>query len=75
MGEADAAGLGLGTMRLGAEEAKAFSTGLPLFRLAPFAALTGSAPVSVFDGNGALLGIVVKSGSAWRYAFVLGAAD
>jgi tRNA pseudouridine55 synthase len=70
--EADAASLGLGLARLGAEEARAFSYGLPIFRLASFSALEAPSPLAVFDEAGECLGIVARSGGAWKYACVLG---
>lgn len=73
--KADAAGLGLGVVDLRAEETRAFSTGLPLFRLETFASLESTVPVAVFGLDGAPLGIVARSGTAWKYAFVLGSAE
>jgi len=64
--------LGLGIVSLGAEESRAFSYGLPIFRLESFASLEGSAPTAAFDPEGDLLGIVIRYGSAWKYAFVIG---
>jgi len=69
---ADTAGLGLGMLRIEGDEAKAFRNGLPLFRLATFSSLEGKSPTVVFDADDSLLGIIVRAGAAWRYAFVLG---
>lgn len=68
-------GLGLGVQRLGHDESKAFSNGLPLFRLETFAALEGVSPVAVFGPDDSPLGIVTRSGAAWKYAFVLGSGE
>jgi len=69
-----ASALGLGVLSLGPEDARAFSTGLPLYRLSAFSSLAAlTAPsVAAFDQEGALLGIAARDGSGWRYAFVLG---
>lgn len=67
-----ATGLGLGVVQLERDETKAFSNGLPLFRLDTFADLESSVPVAVFGPESLPLGIVSRSGSSWKYAFVLG---
>jgi len=67
-----ATGLGLGIVQLERDETKAFSNGLPLFRLDTFADLESSVPVAVFGPESLPLGIVSRSGSSWKYAFVLG---
>lgn len=67
-----AAGLNLGVVRLEPIEAKAFSNGLPLFRLDTFSSLESPVPVAVFGPENLPLGIVNRSGSAWKYACVLG---
>ena len=69
---ADAAGLGLGLLRIEGDEANAFRNGLPLFRLATFGSLEAKSPTVVFDADDSPLGIVARDGTAWRYAFVLG---
>jgi len=70
----DATGLGLASMSIGPEEERAFLNGLPLFRLASFSSLGGDGPFAVFSSSGSPLGIVARSGTAWRYAVVLGGA-
>jgi len=70
--ERDATGLGLGVLALDKDEAKAFANGLPLFRLASFSALELPSPVAVFDAGKAPLGVVSRSETGWKYAFVLG---
>ncbi|HRW23229.1 MAG TPA: tRNA pseudouridine(55) synthase TruB [Spirochaetia bacterium] len=72
LAEADARGLGLGVVGLPGDEARAFSNGLPLFRLSTFSGLDGEGPVAAFDEAGTPLGIVSRVGGAWRYSFVLG---
>jgi tRNA pseudouridine55 synthase len=67
-----ATGLGLGIVSLERDEAKAFSNGLPLFRLDTFASLESTVPVAVFGPEGIPLGIVFRTGAVWKYAFVLG---
>ncbi|PKL25391.1 MAG: tRNA pseudouridine(55) synthase TruB [Spirochaetae bacterium HGW-Spirochaetae-3] len=70
--EKDAEGLGLSVHTLDTDESRAFSNGLPLFRLASFASLDRPSPVAVFGAGRVPLGIVTRAGSAWKYAFVLG---
>lgn len=67
-----ATGLGLGVVQLEHEESKAFSNGLPLFRLHTFNVLDSHVPVVVFGPEGSPLGIVSRTGSNWKYAFVMG---
>lgn len=77
LSESDAQGLGLRVVRLPGDEVRAFSNGLPLFRLATFAGLGGNGPIAAFDEAERLLGVVFRSdgsrsSGAWRYSFVLG---
>jgi tRNA pseudouridine55 synthase len=68
----DALGLGIVVHRIDGASSRAFQNGLPLFRLDAFSALDYDKPVAVFDPDESFLGIIVKSGTNWRYAFVLG---
>ena len=70
-----AKGLGLGVLRLKQDESRAFSNGLPLFRLETFTTLDGASPVAVFGPEDLPLGIVSRSGTAWKYACVLGSDE
>jgi tRNA pseudouridine55 synthase len=72
---AAATGLGLGILRLESGQTKAFSNGLPLFRLASFEGLETPSPLAVFGESDNLLGIVSHTDTGWSYDFVLGAAD
>ncbi len=67
-----ATGLGLGVIQLEHEESKAFSNGLPLFRLQTFNALESLVPVAVFGPDSSPLGVVSRMGTDWKYAFVMG---
>jgi len=67
-----ATGLGLGIVQLEPEESKAFTNGLPLFRLHTFNALDSLVPVAVFGPEGLPLGVVTRIGTEWKYAFVMG---
>lgn len=72
--ESLARGLGLATVRLGAEAARNFARGMPLYKIEEFkAAAKAAAPaqLAAFGPGGGLLGIARRDGGAWRYAFVL----
>lgn len=69
---ANARGLGLDVMRLEGDAVEAFLNGLPLSRLTFSSALCGETPHAVFNKEDRLLGILIRSGEAWKYAFVLG---
>jgi len=71
----DAQGLGLVIHVLDTPSSKAFCNGLPLFRLGAVSMLDTDKPVAVFGPAESFLGIIARTGTSWRYSFVLGSPD
>ncbi|MBN1518732.1 MAG: tRNA pseudouridine(55) synthase TruB [Spirochaetales bacterium] len=67
---ADAIGLGLAVVTLDAEQARAFTGGLPLYRLAPFKDKPKGGDAAVYSEGGTLLGMVRAKDSVWAYGMV-----